>query len=238
MTRPQPFTDPGPADEPDDVDAIGARISLAGMVRNRIDGLYPIDPFGGDPQMQDVLAPIVQLGVRVRIRHAERLPASGPAVLVSNRGLGVAEPAVLAVAVRQAVGRRLRVLGAPELPILGDAARRLGGIGYHAEDLGAVLRAGHLVAVPLGNTWLRTGAGEPPISLIVAAIGFPVIPVLIRPAGPLGVPWWGRWDVTVGPAIRPDTAAALDDPLSAAELAERARAGVEALINGPDTTGR
>ncbi len=227
------FLDPGPADEPDDVDAVGAGISLGGMLRNRIDGLYPIDPFGGDPQMQDVLAPVVKLGVRVDVIHPELLPTSGPAVLVSNRGVGIAEPVVLAVAVRDAVRRRLRVLGAPELPVLGDAARRLGGIGYHAEDLGAVLRAGHLAAVPLGNTWLRTGAGAPPISLIVAAIGFPLIPVLIRPAGPFGLPWWGRWNVTVGPTISPDSAAAPADPLSAAELAERARAGVQALIDAP-----
>lgn len=233
MTRVPVFTDQGPADEPDDVDTIGAGVSLAAAVRNRIDGLYPIDPFGGDPQMQDVLAPLVRVGVRVRVTHPELLPTSGPAVLVSNRGLGVAEPVVLAVAVREAVGRRLRVLGAPELPVLGDAARRLGGIGYHAEDLGAVLRAGHLVAVPLGNTWLRTGAGEPPVGLIVAALGFPVIPILVRPSGPFGVPWLGRWNVTVGPPIVPDEAAALDDPLSAAELAERARAGVQALVDAP-----
>ncbi len=232
MTRLPVFTGQGPAEEPDDVDAVGAGTSLAAVVRNRIDGLYPIDPFGGDPQMQDVLAPLVRLGVHVRVTNPELLPRSGPAVLISNRGLGVVEPLVLAVAVRQIVGRRLRVLGAPELPILGDAVRRLGGIGYYAEDLGAVLRAGHLVAVPLGNTWLRTGAGEPPVGLIVGALGFPVIPVLVRPAGPFGVPWWGRWNATVGPPVEPDRAVALDDPLSAAELAERARAGVQALIDG------
>ncbi|MCU1458036.1 MAG: phospholipid/glycerol acyltransferase [Actinomycetia bacterium] len=236
MTRVPVFKDPGPPDEPDDVDTIGSGASLASAVKNRVDGLYPIDPFGGDPQIQDLLAPLVQLGVRAHVTHPELLPASGPAVLVSNRGLGVVEPVVLAVAVREAVGRRLRVLGAPEIPLLGDAARRLGGIGYHHEDLAAVLRAGHLVAVPLGNTWLRTGAGEPPVSLIVAALGFPVIPVLVRPAGPFGVPWLGRWNVTVGPAVVPDAEVALDDPLSAAELAELARAGVQALIDAPAPT--
>jgi 1-acyl-sn-glycerol-3-phosphate acyltransferase len=233
VTRLPVFTGQGPPEEPDDVDTIGAGASLGAAIRNRIDGLYPIDPFGGDPQMQDVLAPLARMVVHVRVTHPELLPRSGPAVLVSNRGLGVAEPLVLAVAVREAVCRRLRVLGAPELPVLGDAVRRLGGIGYHTEDLGAVLRAGHLVAVPLGNTWLRTGAGEPPVGLIVAALGFPVIPILVRPAGPLGVPWCGRWNVTVGPPVVPDEAAALDDPLSAAELAEGARAGVQALIDAP-----
>jgi hypothetical protein len=86
---------------------------LVTVVRRRFEGRYPVDPFGADPQLQDLLAPFVTTTVRVEVAHPERLPESGPAVLVSNRGLGVVEPAALAVALRQESGRRLRVIGAP-----------------------------------------------------------------------------------------------------------------------------
>ena len=41
---------------------------------------------------------------------------------------------------------------------------------------GALLRAGHLATLPLGVTWRRTGGGVPPTELLVAALGYPVIP--------------------------------------------------------------
>ena len=104
-------------------------------------------------------------------------PRDGPALLVTNRGLGVLEPTALSVAVRQECGRRLRVVGTTELPVVGDVLRKLGSVGAYPGDLGALLRAGHLAALPLGVTWRRTGGGVPPTELLVAALGYPVIPV-------------------------------------------------------------
>ena len=138
----------------------------------------------------------------VQVEHPERLPRTGPAVLVSNRGLGVVEPTALAVALRQEAGRRLRVIGAPDVPILGDLMRKLGAVMSYQDDLAALLRAEHVAAIPLGPTWLRTGAGTPPIQLLVAALGYPVIPVAVRPGGPLGLPL-RPWRVTVGEPLDP-----------------------------------
>lgn len=204
---------------------------LVTVVRRRFEGRYPVDPFGADPQLQDLLAPFVTTTVRVEVVHPERFPESGPAVLVSNRGLGVIEPAALAVALRQEAGRRLRVIGAPDVPIFGDLMRKLGAVMSYAGDLAALLRADHVAALPLGPTWLRTGTGAPPIQLLVAALGYPVIPVAVRPGGPFGLPI-RPWRVTVGETLPVRAIRGSGDPLAAAELAEAARESVLRLLDG------
>lgn len=200
-------------------------------LRRRLDGRFPIDPFGADPQLQDLVLSAFGLAVRVHVEHSERLPSRGPALLVCNRGLGLAEPVALTIAVRRTCGRRLRVVGVPDVPLLGDLFHKLGGIGPYRGDLAALLRAGHLAAVPLGPTWLRAGAGTPPLGLLVAALGYPVVPVAVLAGGPLGLPL-RPWRVIVGePCEIGPEAAVPGDPLGAAELAEAARVGVRRLID-------
>jgi hypothetical protein len=211
----------GDADRAEDVAALD-------VLRRRFDGRYLVDPFGADPQLQDLIAPIVSRTTPVRVNGAEHLPENGPALLVTNRGLGVLEPTALSVAVRQECGRRLRIVGTIELPVLSDLLRKLGSVGAYAGDLGALLRAGHLAALPLGVTWRRTGGGVPPTELLVAALGYPVIPVRVRPGGPLGLPL-APWRVTIGAPVRVGSVGDRD-PLSAAELAEAVREAALALI--------
>ena len=203
---------------------------LVTVMRRRFEGRYPVDPFGADPQLQDLLAPFVTASVRVAVDHPERLPVAGPAVLVANRGVGVVEPAALSVALRQESGRRLRVIGAPDVPVLGDLLRKLGAVMSYAGDLAALLRAAHVAALPLGPTWLRTGTGTPPIQLLVAALGYPVIPVAVRPGGPFGLPI-RPWRVSVGEPLAVRAARGSGDPLAAAELAEAARDSVLRLLD-------
>ena len=66
-----------------------------------------------------------------------------------------------------------------------------------------------------------------PTDLLVAALGYPVIPVLVRPGGPLGLPLT-PWKVTIGVPIHIGSVGDRD-PLSAAELAEAVREAVHAL---------
>src|ERR1700709_1486753 len=80
---------------------------LLTVIRRRIEGRYPVDAFGSDPQLQDLIAPFVTATVHVQVDHPERFPEEGPAVLVSNRGLGIIEPAVLALAMPQEAQRPL-----------------------------------------------------------------------------------------------------------------------------------
>lgn len=213
-----------------DADATSPPEPLPAAVRRRLGGRYPVDPFGLDPQLCDLLSPLFDLTVRVRAHGMEHV-GPGAATLVANRGLGIGEPAALAVAVRQALGRRLRVVGAPPVRLLGALSRRLGAVAATPEDLAAALRAGHLVAVPLAPTWLRTGAGTPALELTQAMMGFPVHPVAIVPAGPLGLPL-ARWRVCAGPPIRLDGSYPVGDPLGAAELADAVRHAVARLLEG------
>ena len=148
-----------------------------------------------------------------------------------NRGLTIAEPVALNQAVRQQVGRRLRVVGIPDLPFVGDGLRKLGSVAQYPEDLGAVLRAGHLAALPLAHTWLRAGSGLPPVRMLMAALGYPVYPIAMVPIGPFGLPVAG-WRVRVGEPIRLDAVRGSADPLAAAELAEAARLAVDDLLVG------
>jgi hypothetical protein len=212
-----------------DADRVLTVDSLGSAIRRRIDGRYAVDEFGGDPHLMDLFAPLAA-PVRVVVEHGEHLPRSGPALLVSNRGLGALEPIVLVQAVRRAVGRRLRVIGAPELSVVGPLFRKLGAIGYRPDDVAAMLRAGHLAAAPLGPTWYRHGAGEPPSELLLATLGFPVIPIGIQAIGPFGVPARG-WRVIVGAPLLPPAGTDPEDLLAAAELAEEVRRAVRGLLD-------
>lgn len=214
-----------------DADRSAPPASLVASLRRRIGGRYPIDPFGADPQLMDLVAPVVSAGVRVQVEHPNRLPAVGGALIVSNRGLGLLEPAALAAAVRSVTGRRLRVVGAPELPAIGPLLRKLGALGGRPTDVAALLRAGHLAAAPLAPTWLRSGAGEPPRALLAAILGFPVIPVVVLPGGPVGLPL-RPWRVIVGEIVETEGDAVPGDALVAAELAERVRDAVRAQLAG------
>jgi 1-acyl-sn-glycerol-3-phosphate acyltransferase len=217
-----------------DADRVLAVDTPVAWLRRRLDGRFAVDEFGGDPHVMDLFAPIPAATIRVEVEHAEHIPRTGPALLVSNRGFGVVEPIVLGLAVRRANGRRLRVVGAPEIPVLGPFTRKLGAIGYRPDDVAAMLRAGHLVGAPLGMTWMRPGAGEPPRPLVAATLGFPVVPVAIRAGGPFGFPigvWPAPpWRVVVGEALLPPAGTTPDDQLAAAELSEQVRNAIAALL--------
>jgi 1-acyl-sn-glycerol-3-phosphate acyltransferase len=216
-------------DDRSEVDQIDGAVPFGTALRRRLGGRYPIDPFGYDPQLVDFVSPLFTTVIRVDVEGGEHVPTTGPATLVANRGFGVAEPSVLGIAVRRTVARRLRIVGAPSVPVLGGIARRLGAISTSAPDMRACLRAGNLVAVPLAPTWLRSGAGVPPRKLMLAMIHVPIVPVAVTPGGPFGLalrPWRVRFGslVTLADPYDPD------DPLAAARFAESVRDAVSDLL--------
>jgi hypothetical protein len=149
-----------------------------------------------------------------------------------NRGFGLFEPAAVSVAVQRATGRRTRVIGAPTAPFASGLSRHLGAISDSPRDLSTCVRAGHLVAVPLAPTWLRTGAGTPPLPLMQAMTRAPSIPVAVSPGGPVGTAI-RPWRVRFGPAVTLDQHHDLGDPLGAARLAEAVRDAVSQLLALP-----
>ena len=92
-----------------DVDHIRQIVPLSSMLRRRFDGRYPIDAFGFDPQIVDLVTPLFTSAIRVDVEGGEHIPHDGPAVLVANRGFGILEPAVLGISVRRAASRRLQL---------------------------------------------------------------------------------------------------------------------------------
>ena len=227
-----PDTAPG-VDDGDRVQALESPLAFA---RRRFDGRFQIDAFGGDAQLMDLAGLVLAFGVRVEVEHAERLPRIGGALVVANRGLGIIEPAAIAIAVRVAVGRRLRVIGASDAPIVGDILRKIGAVGYRADDVAALLRAGHLAAAPLASTWFRSGAGAPPRELLAAILGYPVVPAAVLPGGPGPLPI-RPWRVIIGPVVETATDAVPGDTLAGAELAERTRAAVNRLLEDARASG-
>ena len=220
----------------DDGDRVQALESPLAFARRRFDGRFQIDAFGGDAQLMDLAGLVIAFGVRVEVEHAERLPRIGGALVVANRGLGIIEPAAIAIAVRVAVGRRLRVIGASDAPIVGDILRKIGAVGYRADDVAALLRAGHLAAAPLASTWFRSGAGAPPRELLAAVLGYPVVPAAVLPGGPGPLPI-RPWRVIVGPVVETATDAVPGDTLAGAELVERTRTAVNRLLETARPSG-
>jgi 1-acyl-sn-glycerol-3-phosphate acyltransferase len=212
-----------------DADRVAPPESLGAAVKRRVAGRYPVDPFGLDPQLANLVAPAVGAVLRVNVSGGEHVPESGPAAIVANRGFGIVEPSALALAVQRATGRRLRVVGAVPMPFVGSLIRRLGSIAATEDDVRAAIRAGHLVGVPLSPTWLRTGAGMPPHALMPALTHAPIIPAAVRPGGPFGIAL-GAWQVRFGPLVQLDEPYDPDDPLAAARFADAVRARVRGLL--------
>jgi hypothetical protein len=196
------------------------------QLRRRLDGRYAVDEWGYDPDLVDLLDPLLGLRWRAELDGAEHVPPAGPAVVVASRRLGLAEPLVLARAVRVATGRAVRFLGIPDVAPVGPVLRRLGGAVGRPEELAGLLRADQVCALSLGRTWRRRhrpGSLAPEILEPALAAGAPVLPAAV-----LGGELSGRWRVVVGEPLQP---APGRGPLALAELAEAVRDAVQALLD-------
>jgi 1-acyl-sn-glycerol-3-phosphate acyltransferase len=215
-----------------DADRVSRPESLPRALTRRFGGHYPVDPFGLDPQLADIVTPLFTFALPLQVEGGEHVPRTGAATIVANRGFGLIEPAALGVAVQRATGRRLRVIGAPAVPFLGALTRRLGAISASEQEVAVAIRAGHLVGVPLSPTWLRTSAGVPPHALMSALTHAPIIPAAVTAAGPFGFAVRG-WRVRFGPYVQLDEPYDADDPLAAAHFGDAMRTAVRALLTEP-----
>ncbi|HEV7888780.1 MAG TPA: hypothetical protein VGO92_14580, partial [Acidimicrobiales bacterium] len=196
-------------------------MNLGGLLARRLRGDFEVDEWGADPELVDLIDPLVAPFIRVTVEGASRVPAEGPAVLVANRRVGLLEPFVLVRGVRQATGRRTRFLGIPDIAPVGPVLRRLGGAINRPDETAGLLRAGHLVGLPLGPSFrrpLRAGALSPQAVEPALDLDVPVLPVAV-----VGGEVTGRWEVLIGEPVPRPTARG---PLALAELADEARAGV------------
>ncbi len=200
-------------------DRIGERPNIVRLISQRFRGQYAVDRFGADPVLVDITSNIAGLFVHVQVHGAENLPERGPAVIVTNHNHVIA-PTVLSLGVRSAVNRRLRVVGVPNIPIVSGFAEAVAALRPNHHDIGAALRAGYLVAMPNSESWFGGGHGHPSISILRAAVGYPVIPAYMATGGPGPLPI-RPWQLHIGKPLTLEAGEPDHDPLAAAELAER-----------------
>jgi 1-acyl-sn-glycerol-3-phosphate acyltransferase len=202
------------------------------LLQRRVDGTYSVDEWGLDPDLVRFVSPVFALRWQVTVDGDDLIPERGPALLVFNRRAGLSEPFVLSRGVRQATDRHVRVAGVPDLAPVGPLLRRLGGVLERPDEIAGLLRADHLVGVALGRSLRRQLAGPAPAALLSSALATsaPVLPVAVT-----GREVGRRWQVTIGPPIE---APASRGPLAAEELADRARSGVQELLDEEFPPGR
>ncbi len=129
--------------------------TLLATIRRRLAGDYPVDEFGFDSEIAEVLAgaiePIAEKWFRLEVRGIENIPEEGGALLVANHsGTVPLDGLITGYAVKKYSGRNLRPLGADlvfSLPLVGQVARKVGATLACTEDAERLLAGGELAGV-------------------------------------------------------------------------------------------
>ncbi len=131
---------------------------IQAWIRRRLAGDYPVDDFGYDPELArglllQLARPLYENYFRIKTLGMERIPNSGPALIVANHSGTVALDALMlqyAVATEHPQKRAIRNMAADlvfRLPFVGPLARKTGSALANDEDALELLRRGELVGV-------------------------------------------------------------------------------------------
>ena len=128
---------------------------VAGFVRRRLTGDYPIDVFGLDGDLLTnvflpLIRPLHRYYWRVGSIGTERIPDGGALLVANHAGTVPADGIMTKLDVYEQTGRHLRELGADlvfRLPFSGPAGRKFGATLACNEDAERLLTTGELVAV-------------------------------------------------------------------------------------------
>lgn len=207
----------------------GLARELLALAETRAGGEYEVDPWGFDPDMYDLAARAARWRWRVDVAAAANLSVDGPALLVVNRRFGMSEPAVVAMGVFEATGRRVRPIGIPDFAVVGSLLRRFGGVLDAPAEIRGLLRAGEVVAVPCARQPL--GGNQPGVLRSTAigaalATGAPVLPVAAR-----GSELGRSWRVRIGEPMTVRARRGVHRDQLAVELAEAVRDALATLLS-------
>ncbi|MGI9602945.1 MAG: hypothetical protein ACR2QE_13750 [Acidimicrobiales bacterium] len=194
-------------------------------IRAHADGSHTVDPWGLDPGWHAMAVRIGRLGWNVDVAGERRIPATGPTMVVVNRGIGFAEPMVAALGIANTSGRQARLVGLPDVAVVGSFLRRIGAVLAHPDEVSSLLRAGELVVAPLQWRFMYGGmAGGLDLGMASAAVetGATVLPSVAR-----GRQWSRTWHYTIGTALDVPATAGREP---AVDLAEAARAAIQRAL--------
>src|SRR3954462_9504489 len=170
------------------------------FLRRRIEGDYPIDEFGFDPDLNDHvfmagLRPIYEKYFRVETRGIENVPDDGGALIVANHSGTVPVDGVmtqLALLDHHPAHRHMRLLGADlvfRLPFVSSLARKAGHTLACNPDAERLLASGELVGVypegfkgigkPFSERYKLQRFGRGGFVSAALRTGVPIIPVSI-----------------------------------------------------------
>src|SRR6266513_2365968 len=230
------------------------------FLRRRVTGGYAVDDFGFDPDLTEnvllpILRPLFDRWWRVEQRGLDNIPATGPALLVSNHsGTLPWDALMMKLAVYEGTGRHCRLLAADlpfRLPVVGEIVgvfpEGYKGIGKPFHERYKLQRFGRGGFVEVA---LRTGAPMIPVSIVGAEeiypmlynlkplarlLGFPYFPVTPTfPAlGLLGaLPLPSKWIIEYGEPIQtsaftPDAAL---DPMFVFNLTDQVREAIQQTL--------
>jgi 1-acyl-sn-glycerol-3-phosphate acyltransferase len=194
-------------------------------LRRRLRGEYKVDDFGLDEELlRDVMTPLVrplyERWFRVQTLGVNRIPGTGPALLVANHSGTIPLDSVMmtyAVANEHSARRLVRNVGADlvyRLPLVGPLARKAGTVVAHEDDALELLRRGELVGVfpegykGVGKGWreryrlqrfgrggfielaLRARVSIVPVAIVGAEEAYPMIGNIKPLASLLGLPYF------------------------------------------------
>ena len=165
-SEPEPFDDPVQGHEGE---------GLETFIRRRLSGDYEVDDFGYDPHLARQLLlplarPLYENYFRVKTLGIDRIPDTGPALIVANHSGTVALDAVMvqyAVATEYPQKRAIRNIGADlvfQLPFVGPMARKTGNAVACDEDAHELLRLPVVHPQEVPHDSLIAPAAEQPLT--------------------------------------------------------------------------
>lgn len=190
-------TEQVPSPQPGIVDRVADAVAF---LRRRLEGDYPVDDFGFDPELLDSvlmapLRPLYRSWFRVETRGMHHVPDDGAALIVANHSGTIAVDAVmtqLALLDEHPAHRHLRMLGADlvfAMPFLGELARKAGHTLACMPDAERLLSDGQVVGVwpegfkgigkPFGERYKLQRFGRGGFVAAAVRTGVPIIPTAI-----------------------------------------------------------